>query len=209
MVLIKIAAILIFCLRRGARDQHGQLASVHAQRILRRADRRGHRLLHLHRLRFGLDRGRGMQEPAARPAVRHLSTLVVCTILYAAVALVLTGIAQLEDAEQRRAGRDALKAARLSTASELVVTRRRAVGMFSSLLVFQYGQARIWFAMSRDGLLPPLFSRRASSDSRRRTSAPGSRASSWAFRPASGTSARSPISRTSARCSPSSSSRRE
>ena len=33
------------------------------------------------------------------------------------------------------------------------------VGMISSLLVFQYGQARIWFAMSRDGLLPRVFSR--------------------------------------------------
>jgi APA family basic amino acid/polyamine antiporter len=26
-------------------------------------------------------------------------------------------------------------------------------------MVFQYGQARVWFAMSRDGLLPPVFSR--------------------------------------------------
>jgi APA family basic amino acid/polyamine antiporter len=32
-------------------------------------------------------------------------------------------------------------------------------GMISSLLVFQYGQARIWYAMSRDGLLPKIFSR--------------------------------------------------
>jgi APA family basic amino acid/polyamine antiporter len=31
--------------------------------------------------------------------------------------------------------------------------------MLSSLLVFQYGQARIWFAMSRDRLLPGIFSR--------------------------------------------------
>ena len=31
------------------------------------------------------------------------------------------------------------------------------LGMLSSLLVFQYGQARIWFAMSRDGLLPRVF----------------------------------------------------
>jgi len=30
--------------------------------------------------------------------------------------------------------------------------------MISSLLVFQYGQTRIWFAMSRDGLLPKVFS---------------------------------------------------
>ena len=32
-------------------------------------------------------------------------------------------------------------------------------GMLSSLLVFQYGQTRIWFAMSRDRLLPEFFSR--------------------------------------------------
>jgi APA family basic amino acid/polyamine antiporter len=32
------------------------------------------------------------------------------------------------------------------------------MGMISSLLVFQYGQARVWFAMSRDRLLPGLFS---------------------------------------------------
>jgi len=43
------------------------------------------------------------------------------------------------------------------------------VGMVSSLLVFQYGQTRIWFAMSRDGLLPAAFPRSTSSI-RRRTS---------------------------------------
>jgi APA family basic amino acid/polyamine antiporter len=31
------------------------------------------------------------------------------------------------------------------------------MGMISSLLVFQLGQARVWFAMSRDGLLPKVF----------------------------------------------------
>ena len=33
------------------------------------------------------------------------------------------------------------------------------VGMVSSILVFQLGQARVWFAMSRDRLLPDVFSR--------------------------------------------------
>jgi APA family basic amino acid/polyamine antiporter len=33
------------------------------------------------------------------------------------------------------------------------------MGMISSLLVYQYGQARVWFAMSRDGLLPSAFSK--------------------------------------------------
>ena len=34
------------------------------------------------------------------------------------------------------------------------------LGMISSILVFQLGQARVWFAMSRDRLLPPLLRRR-------------------------------------------------
>ena len=32
------------------------------------------------------------------------------------------------------------------------------MGMLSSLLVYQLGQSRVWFSMSRDGLLPKLFS---------------------------------------------------
>jgi len=39
------------------------------------------------------------------------------------------------------------------------VTIGALTGMISSLLVFQLGQARVWFAMSRDGLLPEVFSR--------------------------------------------------
>ena len=58
-------------LRRGARREHRQLASVHAQRLLGRADRRRDRLLHLHRIRFGLHRGRRMRTPAARHADRN------------------------------------------------------------------------------------------------------------------------------------------
>ncbi len=54
----------------------------------------------------------------------------------------------------------------------LIVTAGALLGMMSSLLVFQYGQARIWFAMSRDRLLPDVFSR-VHPQFRRRTSAPG------------------------------------
>ena len=45
------------------------------------------------------------------------------------------------------------------TAVERWVTVGALTGMLSSLLVFQLGQARVWFAMSRDGLLPGMFSR--------------------------------------------------
>jgi APA family basic amino acid/polyamine antiporter len=40
-----------------------------------------------------------------------------------------------------------------------VIIMGALMGMLSSLLVFQYGQTRIWFAMSRDRLLPEFFSR--------------------------------------------------
>lgn len=39
------------------------------------------------------------------------------------------------------------------------VTVGALMGMISSLLVYQLGQARVWFAMSRDGLLPGAFSK--------------------------------------------------
>ena len=43
--------------------------------------------------------------------------------------------------------------------TRLAVLFGAMMGMISSLLVFQLGQARVWFSMSRDGLLPKLFSR--------------------------------------------------
>jgi basic amino acid/polyamine antiporter, APA family len=87
-----------------------------------------------------------------------ISTLVVCTILYGSVALVLTGIAHYETLNTDSPVADALKALGYNRL-RLVVTFGALMGMISSLLVYQYGQARIWFAMSRDGLLPRLFSR--------------------------------------------------
>ena len=68
---------------------------------------------------------------------------------------------------------NALKRLHLA-ASRLVVLIGALMGMISSLLVFQLGQARVWFAMSRDGLLP-AFSAGFIRDSARPISPPGSR----------------------------------
>jgi APA family basic amino acid/polyamine antiporter len=88
-----------------------------------------------------------------------LATLFVCTVLYIAVVVVLTGIVPwqtlLDDAAPVV---NTLKRLNLTTV-RLVVLLGALMGMISSLLVFQLGQARVWFAMSRDGLLPGLFSR--------------------------------------------------
>jgi basic amino acid/polyamine antiporter, APA family len=85
-------------------------------------------------------------------------TLVICALLYASVALVLTGIADWRTLDNDAPVANALKAIGMNRL-RLVVTAGALMGMLSSLLVFQYGQARIWFAMSRDRLLPAWFSR--------------------------------------------------
>jgi APA family basic amino acid/polyamine antiporter len=88
-----------------------------------------------------------------------ISTLVICTILYIAVVVVLTGLVPwqtlLDDAAPIV---NTMKKLHFGTV-RLIVLLGALMGMISSLLVFQLGQARVWFAMSRDGLLPNIFSR--------------------------------------------------
>jgi APA family basic amino acid/polyamine antiporter len=88
-----------------------------------------------------------------------IATLAICTTLYIAVVVVLTGIVPwktlMDDAAPVV---NTLK--RLNFGGvRLAVLLGALMGMISSLLVFQLGQARVWFAMSRDGLLPRLFGR--------------------------------------------------
>ena len=93
-----------------------------------------------------------------------IATLVICTVLYIGVAVTLTGLvpwqSMLDDAAPVV---NSLKKLTLATGSHTLNWVRLGVlfgamlGMISSLLVFQLGQARVWFAMSRDGLMPKLF----------------------------------------------------
>ena len=88
-----------------------------------------------------------------------LLSLTICTLLYVGIALVLTGTVSYRELGVA----DPL--AYLFTKLPISVSFRRAlegmvavsavIAMTSVLLVFQIGQPRIWFAMSRDGLLPP------------------------------------------------------
>jgi APA family basic amino acid/polyamine antiporter len=88
-----------------------------------------------------------------------LATLFICTLLYISVAVVLTGIRYWSSMEGDAAPVvNALRALNLHWV-RLVVLFGAIMGMISSLLVFQLGQARVWFAMSRDGLLPKIFGR--------------------------------------------------
>jgi len=93
-----------------------------------------------------------------------IASLVVCTLLYIGVALVLLGMMKYTTFAGNNA--EAVNAPVAYALSQLganrwfqmVIVIGALMGMISSLLVFQYGQTRIWFAMSRDGLLPGFFS---------------------------------------------------
>jgi APA family basic amino acid/polyamine antiporter len=85
-------------------------------------------------------------------------TLGICAVLYASVALVLTGIVNWRTLDNAAPVAAALKAVNYE-GLQAIVSVGAAVGMISSLMVFQYGQARVWFAMSRDRLLPDIFSK--------------------------------------------------
>ena len=87
-----------------------------------------------------------------------IATLAICAVLYTSVALVLTGIADWKTLNNAAPVANALKELGYDGVRQWVSTGA-VVGMISSLLVYQYGQARIWFAMSRDRLLPDFFSR--------------------------------------------------
>jgi len=86
-----------------------------------------------------------------------LSSLLICTVLYIAVAIVLTGIVhytKLNVADPLAVGIDATGLTWLSP----VIKLSAIFGMFSTMLVQMLGQTRIFYSMARDGLLPKVFS---------------------------------------------------
>jgi basic amino acid/polyamine antiporter, APA family len=92
-----------------------------------------------------------------------IGSLIVCTVLYVGVSVVLLGMMRYTtfisgDAAQAPVAY-ALEHLGANRISRSVIVIGALMGMISSLLVFQYGQARIWYAMSRDGLFPRIFSR--------------------------------------------------
>jgi basic amino acid/polyamine antiporter, APA family len=91
-----------------------------------------------------------------------IMSLIVCTVLYIGVAVVLLGMMKYTTFVSGEAADApvayAMKYLGVHPLFQSVIVIGALMGMISSLLVFQYGQARIWYAMSRDGLLPKLFS---------------------------------------------------
>jgi APA family basic amino acid/polyamine antiporter len=87
-----------------------------------------------------------------------LGGLAICTLIYVVVGVVATGLVPYQQLRASDPLAEALQLAGLHTAGAIVAFGA-AISLTAVLLVFQYGQPRIFFAMARDGLLPAWASR--------------------------------------------------
>jgi amino acid transporter len=87
-----------------------------------------------------------------------INSLVICTVLYILIALVLTGMVSYKELNVI----DPLAEVFEKTGQgwiAYIISISAVIATTSVLLVFQLGQPRIWMSMSRDGLLPKVFSK--------------------------------------------------
>lgn len=99
-----------------------------------------------------------VKNPAKDLPIGIIGSLAVCTVLYVVVSLIMTGIVPYQDF----LGVDHPVSLALQRANEnwvsYFVDLGAILGMTTVILVMLYGQTRIIFAMSRDGLLPARLS---------------------------------------------------
>lgn len=112
---------------------------------------------------IGFDAVSTAAEETRRPQrdmpIGMIASLLICTVVYVLVAIVLTGI--LPSTQYSGAADPLAKAfsQRGMNWTAGIISFGAVVATTSVLLVFQLGQPRIFFSMSRDGLLPPWASR--------------------------------------------------
>ena len=93
------------------------------------------------------------RDPKRNLPIGILGGLAICTVIYVLVGFVLTGMVPYTELAVADPLAHALQVAGFQTVG-WIVALGAAVSMTAVLLVFQYGQPRIFFAMARDGLLP-------------------------------------------------------
>jgi basic amino acid/polyamine antiporter, APA family len=98
------------------------------------------------------------RDPQRNMPLGILGGLAICTLIYIVVGVVATGLVPYQQLRASDPLAEALQLAGLHTAGAIVAFGA-AISLTAVLLVFQYGQPRIFFAMARDGLLPAWASR--------------------------------------------------
>jgi APA family basic amino acid/polyamine antiporter len=110
---------------------------------------------------LGFDAVSTQAEEARKPQrdvpIGIIASLVICTVLYVAVVAVLTGMVPYIQLDEKAGVATAFSQRGMAWVDAMVAAAAIA-GITSVLLVMLIGSARIVMAMSRDGLLPPVFS---------------------------------------------------
>lgn len=99
-----------------------------------------------------------VRNPQRNMPIGIIASLLICTVLYIAVSLVLTGIVPYEMLNVKNPVAFAMSFVHQDWVAGFI-SLGAIVGITTVLLVMMYGQTRLFFAMSRDGLLPKVFSR--------------------------------------------------
>lgn len=103
------------------------------------------------------------REPQRNAPRGIFGALAICTALYVAVSLVVTGMANYQQLSTRPDGTEATLATAFAlhgvTWAAAVVAVGALVGLTTVVMVMLLGQVRVLFAMSRDGLIPRWFSK--------------------------------------------------
>ena len=94
-----------------------------------------------------------------------IGSLIICTVIYAVVAAVFTGMIPFSALQKLTASQQAepltmaMKYVSMPNYMVGIVALGSVIAHTAVLLVFQLGQPRIFFAMARDGFLPPVFAK--------------------------------------------------
>ncbi|MWK35503.1 amino acid permease [Actinomadura sp. J1-007] len=99
----------------------------------------------------------------SRDARKHmpkaiLYSLAISMVLYVLACLVLTGMVDYKDINPTAAFSSAFKSVGLDTIG-IIIAAGAILGVLTVMFTFMLGATRVWFSMSRDGLLPAWFAR--------------------------------------------------
>jgi APA family basic amino acid/polyamine antiporter len=97
----------------------------------------------------------------SKDAQRHMPkaiiySLVISMVLYVAACLVLTGMQDYQDIDRESGFSTAFKSVGLSGLADVIAVGA-IIGILTVMFTFMLGVTRVWFSMSRDGLLPKWF----------------------------------------------------
>jgi APA family basic amino acid/polyamine antiporter len=87
-----------------------------------------------------------------------LSSLAICTVLYVAVSLVVTGMVPYTEIKVEAPLAEAFRSVG-HPGFATVISIGALVGLTTVMMILMMGQSRVFFAMSRDRLLPPVFAK--------------------------------------------------